>query len=63
MYINKDLHYIADLSGYSEGTIKKRHRKVLKKTKPNIVNLGPRHTQVLGAFFVGFFSRLKKDLL
>lgn len=27
----KDLRYIADLLGYSEGTIKKRHRKVLKK--------------------------------
>lgn len=30
---NKDLRYIADLLGYSEGTIKKRHRKVLKKLK------------------------------
>lgn len=29
----KDLRYIADLLGYSEGTIKKRHRKVLKKLK------------------------------
>lgn len=28
---DKDLRYIADLLGYSEGTIKKRHRKVLKK--------------------------------
>lgn len=28
---NKDLSYIADLLGYSEGTIKKRHRRVLKK--------------------------------
>lgn len=30
---DKDLRYIADLLGYSEGTIKKRHRKVLKKLK------------------------------
>ena len=28
---DKDLRYIADLLGYSEGTIKKRHRKILKK--------------------------------
>lgn len=30
---DKDLRYIADLLGYSEGTIKKRHRKILKKLK------------------------------
>lgn len=30
---DKDLRYIADILGYSEGTIKKRHRKVLKKLK------------------------------
>ncbi len=30
---DKDLRYIADLLGYSEGTIKKRHRKVLKRLK------------------------------
>ncbi len=29
----KDLRYIADLLGYSEGTIKKRHRRILKKLK------------------------------
>ena len=29
----KDLHYIADLLGYSEGTIKKKHRRILKKLK------------------------------
>lgn len=28
---DRDLRYIGDLLGYSEGTIKKRHRKVLKK--------------------------------
>lgn len=30
---DKDLRYIGDLLGYSEGTIKKRHRKALKKIK------------------------------
>jgi len=30
---DKDLRYIADFLGYSEGTIKKRHRKILKKLK------------------------------
>lgn len=30
---DKDLRYIADLLGYSEATIKKRHRKILKKLK------------------------------
>lgn len=29
----KDLRYIADLLGYSEGTIKKKHRRILKKLK------------------------------
>lgn len=27
----KDLRYIGDFLGYSEGTIKKRHRRILKK--------------------------------
>lgn len=29
----KDFRYIGDLLGYSEGAIKKRHRKILKKLK------------------------------
>jgi DNA-directed RNA polymerase specialized sigma subunit len=28
---NKDFKYIGDMLGYSESTIKKRHRKILKK--------------------------------
>lgn len=30
---DKDFRYIADLLGYSEGAIKKRHRRILNKIK------------------------------